>query len=421
MDIGPYAIDAHRLQERMSWLVSSSILAESDTIVAARRRERGRGDGVTPAAAQVIYDFQVDVWRVAVSIYNHALTNGLTEAKAESAVETFCEAYVEVVKGYVGNEDAELFEVKASTTPKDTALHKFLKKMQTKDEDKAVIKFTQRTEDGLKFVKSKDTSLEELPEDIEAKIREGFSKEGYPATLPKVAWHALEYSPASFEVLDVARRVGSGIGSFGVDRFYVLLAGEERPAAADDDAYDVPSDDRAAEEDKHLRRAVILDVKEEPSPAVRDAFEATSSKTGDAAWFDHLFKNQAARAVKAQRAITSLTDPYAGWAKIDERDFVVRERSPYKASFDLDELDTYQDFAEYVEQIAAATATSHVRASVGRAPAHFKEVIDAALGTSYARMTWADSVARVAKEYREQVLLDYECFFAYANATAGPL
>ena len=30
---------------------------------------------------------------------------------------------------------------KASTTPKDTALHKFLKKMQEKDEDKAVIKF----------------------------------------------------------------------------------------------------------------------------------------------------------------------------------------------------------------------------------------------------------------------------------------
>ncbi len=276
------------------------------------------------------------------------MTNGLTEAKAESAVETFCEAYVEVVKGYVGNEDAELFEVKASTTPKDTALHKFLKKMQEKDEDKAVIKFTERTSSGLKFVKSKDTSLEELPDDIEQAIREGFAKEGYPATLPKVAWHALEYSPASFKVLDVARRVGSGIGSFGVDRFYVLLAGEERPAAADDDAYDVPSDDRAAEEDKHSRRAVILDVKEEPSPAARDAFEATSGKTGDAAWFDHLFKNQAARAVKAQRAITSLTDPYAGWAKIDERDFVVRERSPYKASFDLDELDTYQDFAEYV-------------------------------------------------------------------------
>ena len=48
-------------------------------------------------------------------------------------------------------------------------------------------------------------------------------------------------------------------------------------------------------------------------------------------------------------------------------------------------------------------------------------MIDAALGTSYARMTWADSVARVAKEYREQVLLDYECFFAYANSTVGPL
>ena len=73
------------------------------------------------------------------------------------------------------------------------------------------------------------------------------------------------------------------------------------------------------------------------------------------------------------------------------------------------------------QDAAAATATSHVRASVGKAPAHFKEVIDAALGTSYARMTWADSVARVAKEYREQVLLDYECFFEYANSTVGPL
>ena len=368
----------------------------------------------------VIYDFQVDVWRVAVSIYNHALTNGLSPAKAESAVETFCDAYVNVVRNYIGNDNEQLFEIKASTTPKKTALHEFLKKLQSKDEDKAVLKFTERTsEEGLRFVKTKENSLEELDGDIEDAIREGFVEEGYPATLPKVAWHAIESSGGTFEVLDVARRVGSGIGSFGVDRFYVLLAGEKRPVAADDDAYD--ASDRAKEEDKQERRAVILDVKEEPSPAARDAFEGTSESTGDAAWFDHLFKNQAARAVKAQRAITSLTDPYAGWAKIDGRDFVVRERSPYKGSFDLDTLDTFKDFGEYVEQIAAATATSHVRASVGEAPARFKEVIDAALGTSYARMTWADSVARVAKEYREQVLLDYECFYDYANATVGPI
>ena len=98
------------------------------------------------------------------------------------------------------------------------------------------------------------------------------------------------------------------------------------------------------------------------------------------------------RAVFAQRELTSFTDPYAGWTNIDGKDFVVRERSAYKASFDLQELKTYQQFAEYVEcgagvqmlvlgdaaaatrerrrrYIAVATATSHVRGTVGKSPA----------------------------------------------------
>ena len=136
---------------------------------------------------------------------------------------------------------------------------------------------------------------------------------------------------------------------------------------------------------------------------------------------------------------------YAGFVKIGGRDFVVRERSPYKAEFDLGALDDYEDFAQYgsraelksikigtrcrstraeefpryVEAIAEVTATAHVRGSVGNAPATFKEVIKAVLGTSYARETWGVSVARVAMAYREQVLLDYECFVEYANATVG--
>ena len=68
-----------------------------------------------------------------------------------------------------------------------------------------------------------------------------------------VGWRAREWDDAFYEVLDVARRVGSGVGSFGVGRYYVLLRGS--PTEVDDD-------------DLEEGGAVILDVKYEPAPAV---------------------------------------------------------------------------------------------------------------------------------------------------------
>ena len=63
----------------------------------------------------VIYDFQIDVWRVAVSIYNHGLSNGLGAAEAEAAVLTFTSTYVQTLISYVGNDDALLFELTPKT------------------------------------------------------------------------------------------------------------------------------------------------------------------------------------------------------------------------------------------------------------------------------------------------------------------
>ena len=48
----------------------------------------------------------------------------------------------------------------------------------------------------------------------------------------RTGWHARAWSDAYFKVLDVAARVGSGVGSYGVQRFYVLLAGEEAKRGA---------------------------------------------------------------------------------------------------------------------------------------------------------------------------------------------
>ena len=54
-----------------------------------------------------------------------------------------------------------------------------------------------------------------------------------------------------------------------------------------------------------------------------------------------------------------------------------------------------------------------------QAPAQFKEVIAAALGKPYAQATWGIFVAKVAANYREQVILDHACFkeFVETNFT----
>ena len=78
-----------------------------------------------------IFDFRIDVWRVAVSIWNHALSNGLGDAAAEASVLTFVDGYIAAVQGYVGNDDALLWEATRETTT--GRLQKFLKKVAKKD------------------------------------------------------------------------------------------------------------------------------------------------------------------------------------------------------------------------------------------------------------------------------------------------
>ena len=53
------------------------------------------------------------MWRCSVSIYDHAISNGLGAAKATAAVLTFTDSYLSTLQTYVGNEKAQLFELTA--------------------------------------------------------------------------------------------------------------------------------------------------------------------------------------------------------------------------------------------------------------------------------------------------------------------
>jgi Uncharacterized protein conserved in bacteria (DUF2252) len=373
--------------------------------------------GVNDFDEAAVFDFQVDVARVCISIWNHATTNGFEPDEITSIILAFTEAYVRAILGYEDNENALLFELTAKTSKgvlksflERTEEHRNAAKLMTKFTTRDPITLQRHLIKGPIDVPDEYTHLATVPPEMEAQIKQAFTSSHYGATMMKLGWAVNEWDDKFFEVLDVAERVGSGIGSFGVDRYYVLLKGR-------DDLLTDDGDDGTA---------VILDVKYEPPGAVTRVLSEE-----DSAWYKTVFPNDAARVAYAQRALTSYTDPFTGWIVLknlnpidqtygQDQPFSVRQRSPWKDSIDIDTLTDLDDFREFCAQIGISTATSHVRGSVAKAPGDFKHVIGAVLGGSeHKRHEWGKLLAHAAQVYHNQVLLDFECFREYVNETYG--
>lgn len=345
-----------------------------------------------------IYDFHVDVLRIAVSICNHAFANSLSNHEIKDALRAFTDTYIKTVISYVGGDREVLYEITPYTAT--GVLQEFLQDLEISNSaNKQLSKFTEIDSSGTRRLsKNNDTRLVALSPVLEGQIRDAFTADQYGATMMKMGWHVHVWDDDYFRVLDVAARVGSGVGSYGVDRYYVLLNGE----------------DRLLRHNGEDGNAVILDIKLEPTPAVSQVLDEE-----DAAWYNILFKNEAARAVEAQRRLTSYTDPFTGWIVLGNETLLVRQRSPWKDSPDVGKLTDPGDFIEFTKQIAVATATSHTRGTVGKSPGQFKHVIKSIFGKKKNRKAWGKSVRKIAQNYHEQVILDYRCFKEFVEANYG--
>ncbi|KAL7533942.1 hypothetical protein ACHAXR_006862 [Thalassiosira sp. AJA248-18] len=343
-----------------------------------------------------IYDFHIDILRIAVSICSHGFTNGLDEDQVKEALEAFTYTYVKTAIDYVGGDTSLVYELNPHTST--GALRDFLWDVEnTQSISKQMHKFTEVESDGVRrFVRNADTRLEDVPPEIEEKIRAEITSTRYGASMMKMGWKVRGWDDDFFTVLDVARRVGSGIGSFGVDRFYVLLKGEDMLLSEGQDG-----------------ASVILDVKYEPVSAVSRILDDVDPITQ--AWYQGMFRNEADRSAQGQRRLTSYTDPYVGYLVIEGNSYNVRQRSPYKHSFDYGTLKNARAFNEFMEQIAIATATAHVRGTVAKSPGQFKHVIKLLLAGDRNRRRWSELVAQIALSYRSQVLVDFECFKDYVK------
>lgn len=291
-----------------------------------------------------IFDFHIDVLRIAVSICNHGFTNGFVVDDVKDALEAFTYTYVKTAIDYVGGDADLTFELNAHTST--GVLRDFLWDVESHMSHATQMhKFTELGSDGVRrFLRNDSTRLEDVPPHIDKKIRAEITSTRYGASMMHMGWKVRGWDDDFFTVLDVAQRVGSGIGSYGVDRYYVLLKGEDM---------------LIEEEEGVLSTSVILDVKYEPLSAVWRIINEVDFVNPDIkSWYKNMFRNEADRAAQAQRRLTSYTDPYVGYLDIDGDSYIVRQRSPYKSSFDVSTLTYPRAFSEFMEQIAMETATA---------------------------------------------------------------
>ena len=335
---------------------------------------------------EIVFDFDdfdqawpgsylLDVWRLATSMRVAAEDREIATEDAEDAIARFAEAYLDQLGRFVGNDDEVDFRLDEDTASETIA--EFLDETDREEGRRTMLdEWTLvRRHDGKKrrLFRSEHDELAQVTGDERRAITLAIGE------LVESIDSPLRGDDRYFEVLDIARRLGAGVGSRGVDRFYVLIHGASKKRKDD----------------------ILLDVKEQrsvPAPALHAL--ATADPTKDDA---------GCRVARAEKVLLAEADDHLGCVTIDGRSFSVRQRNPHKKSFKLKRLrdaDTLLDVAADWGRLLAAV---HARGDRDLRPR--RQVERAILDRIGDRR--ADFVAEVrtfADGYVRQIAIDHRHF-----------
>ena len=275
-----------------------------------------------------IANYQFDLWRMAASMVLIARENEFfANEEVVTFINSFSAAYVDLVLEYLEKGKEALYQV----TKKNAygKLDETMEQVEKKESRKEMLqKWTTGDEENLVFDLNYE-KLRALEQEKAIEIKQALS--AYLQTL-----HSREgFNESYFEVLDIARRISSGTGSYGTPRYYILIKGSE--------------------EGKYEQRILDAKLQQKPSPYLFLSHKFRKK-------YDEQFKNEGQRHKKAYLALNCYTDKHLGWLELSEGVFSVRERSPYKAYFQTKVLSSATRFNKIAQQWGRVLATSHVRA-----------------------------------------------------------
>jgi uncharacterized protein (DUF2252 family) len=315
-----------------------------------------------------------DLRRMAVSILMAARENGLSSNDAQDIVRNFLDTYLNQMSDFKGTNNELSYRLESGNT--NGVVKDLIQKTLNKNRSSLLSNYTQLN--NIKNRVFKTTSkLQPVSSSTYSDIAGAMSS--YIASIPS----SKRYNNSYYALKDIRLKLGSGIGSLGKYRYYLLIEG---PSSGTDD-------DR------------ILEMKQEGNSAVAIAVPGLLPTS--------VYGNQeGARVAIATKAMLSNSELLVGYTTVNGIPFMVHEKSPYQVDFNYTLLTTKSKFMDVMGYAGKIVAKNHAISDKDYDAAIIpisvdKEVTDIVSGN---KAVFKDEIVNFAVDYATQVEYDYTSF-----------
>ncbi|BAY66468.1 hypothetical protein NIES22_66070 [Calothrix brevissima NIES-22] len=315
-----------------------------------------------------------DLRRMAVSILLAAKENGLSSSDAQDVVRNFLDTYLNKMSDFKGTNDELSYRLETSNT--NGVVQDIIQAAANKSRSSLLSKYTLVNNNGDRVFQT-TSELQTLSSSTYSNIAAAMSS--YIASIPS----SKRYINSYYNLKDIRLKLGSGTGSLGRYRYFLLIEG---PTSATDD-------DR------------ILEMKQETSSAVAIAAPGLLLSSVYS-------NNEGARVTIAMKAMLANTDPLVGYTTVNNIPFMLHEKSPYQEDFDYTLLTTKTKFMDAMGYVGKVVAKNHAISDQDYNAAIVpysvdKQVTDIVSGNKAA---FKNEIVNFAIDYATQVEYDYASF-----------
>lgn len=393
MSEGPYAFyrgTAHVFHRDMqTWPMSAYATAQTGYTWIGGDVHLGNFDASRDSGGKAVFkvsDFDEgylgqyvwDLRRLAASMVLAGRENGIADTDVRAAVGTFVGAYADKMAEFKGSSAEASFQLVPGNTT--GVVDDTIVAANAKTRSALLSKYTQVVGGSRVF--------QNQPNLVSVGATTYSAISGAMGAYVNSIAPSKRYAASYYAVKDIRQKLGSGVGSLGRLRYYILIQG---PSSS-------TSDD------------VILEAKQEAVSAVSIVAPGRLP-----AWaYDG---HEGVRAAKTAKAQSLNADVLIGSATIAGKPYFVREKSPYQEDFDYALLTTAGKLNTAATYLGQALASAHAISDQDYDVAIVsysidKQVTDAITSKSGLKT----EIANFAFDYAAQVELDWEAFaIAYAS------
>jgi uncharacterized protein (DUF2252 family) len=323
-----------------------------------------------------------DLRRLATSMVLAGRANGIADSDITTAINTMVAAYVSEMNTFKGSSAELSFQLKNGNT--SGAVQNTISASNGDSRSSLLSKYTQ-VSNGVRSFQTIANTLVAVDSTTYSNISNAMSS--YISSIASSKQYAASY----YKVKDIRQKLGSGVGSLGKLRYYVLIDGPSTSTSDD----------------------VILELKQETTSAVAEA------SSNGATLLSADGGNDAMRVAMTNKAQTLNADVLAGYASINGMNFYFHEKSPYAEDFDYTQLTSAGKLNTAATYLGQALASAHAISDQDYNSAIVQYSIDKQVSDAVTSTSGLESeIATFAFSYATQVNLDWQAFVsAYQSGT----